>query len=397
MAKNRDVIIVGAGPAGMTLANLLLREGIDCMVLEARSRTQVRARARAALVDCGVAELLASHGLAGRMRDNGIRHDTCEFRYHGRQIIIPYGRLGGGGGHWVYPQQELVEDLTAEYVGKGGVLHYNCPVRRIGSPEKGQCVVHCEPEPSGPDVLSCELVVGADGARGVSRASIPSGAVEVISRQHEFSWLAVLAQVPPSTGRIIYALHDEGFAGHMLRTPGISRFYLQCPVGEAPSAWPEDRIWDTLTRRLTVDGWRLTTGPVIQTEVVEMRTSVLDPMQYGNLFLLGDAAHVISPVGAKGMNLAIAEAFELAPRIAAYYRHGDREGLEGFSAACRSRIWRAQEFSHWLMQLLHSRPAHEDSYFKRLRIVRFNSLARFSDVAVTFSRGYSEGSGAGTA
>ncbi|GAA1937654.1 4-hydroxybenzoate 3-monooxygenase [Kitasatospora viridis] len=375
-----QVAVIGAGPAGLVLANVLRQAGIDCLVLERHSREYVQARARAGLIEPGTVEFLARHGLAGQLVAEGAEHGACEFRHRGERFSVPYGELSGGRVHHVYPQQFLVRDLIDAYLDAGGTLLFEQGAEALTGLDGDRALVRAA------DVeIECEFVAGADGFHGISRAAVPErlrqghGQHEFgqheYGKQHEFGWLAVLAETPPATREIVYALHEDGFAGHMLRTPSVSRFYLQCPLGDDPANWPDERIWSALHRRLAMTGDELKPGPITEKAVLDMRSHVTEPMRHGRLFLLGDAAHIISPAGGKGMNLAIADAAELARRLLAHY--AGREGeLAGYSAARLPRIWQAQEFSHWLLHLLHSPdPDGPDAPFlHRLQLSRLAQL-----------------------
>ncbi|MDH6114903.1 p-hydroxybenzoate 3-monooxygenase [Kitasatospora sp. MAP12-15] len=404
MRLRTQVGIIGAGPAGLVLANVLQQAGIECVVVERHTRAHVEARARAGVIEHRTADFLARHGLADQLLAQGGRHSSCEFRYRGERFSVPYAELSGGRAHHVYPQQFLVRDLIASFLGAGGTLLFSHPVVGVAGLDSGRAVLRCEPTAGGeggegggaddgpgePLDLDCEFVAGCDGFYGAARASVPTGRLQAYSKQHEFGWLAILAEVPPSTEEIIYALHEEGFAGHMLRTPSVSRFYLQCPIGDAVENWPEARIWATLRRRLAVDGWELKTGPITETSVLDMRSFVVEPMQYGRLFLVGDAAHIITPAGGKGMNLAIADAAELARGLVAHYSGAGSRLLDGYSAARLPEVWRAQEFSHWLLHLTHS-PSGGGSdapFMHRMQLSRLAHLRDSLSGAQLFAEGY---------
>jgi p-hydroxybenzoate 3-monooxygenase len=387
--------IIGAGPAGLALGCVLAEAGIDSVILERGTREYVENRARAGVVEDRTARFLREHGLAGRMLAEGVPHGACEFRYDGRRLRVPYGELSGGL-HWVYPQQHLVRDLVAAYLERGGDLRFSHPVEEI-DPVGGR--VRARRTAPGGDggpgdgervELECAFVAGCDGRHGIARRTMEAAGARSTDRQHDHGWLAVLAAAPPSTTEIIYALHEDGFAGHMLRTATVSRYYLECPIGDSPANWSEDRIWDSLTRRLAAPGWTLATGPLLETSVLEMRSTVLDRMDSGRLYLAGDAAHVITPAGGKGMNLALGDAADLAAALVDRHTRGDGTALRGYSARRLERAWRAQEFSHWLLQLIHTpiAPPAERPFLDRLRRARLEQLGSFPAYAASFAHAY---------
>ncbi|MFD7919197.1 4-hydroxybenzoate 3-monooxygenase [Streptomyces sp. NPDC059740] len=392
MRQRTQVGIIGAGPAGLTLAGVLRQAGIDVVVVEKYDRERVEARARAGAIEHRVVRFLARHGLADRMLREGTPHGRCEFRYDGLRFSVPYAELSGGCHHYVYPQQFLVRDLADAFLAAGGDLRYSRPAVAV-DPERAVIRVRAAEDGDGGSgeeyELECDFVAACDGFHGVSRRSVPAGRLRTHERRHGVGWLAVLAQAPPSTEEIIYALHEDGFAGHMLRTSEISRFYLQCPPGDTPAAWSEDRIWTALEQRLAADGWKLTTGPVTEKAVLDMRSVVSERMDHGRMFLVGDAAHIITPAGGKGMNLALGDAEELAAALVDHYR-GEDTRLAAYSATRVPRIWQAQEFSHWLLGITH-RPEDEspdDLFPHRLRTARLAQLRDSVGLATWFARSY---------
>jgi p-hydroxybenzoate 3-monooxygenase len=281
----------------------------------------------------------------------------------------------------VYPQQELVADLIAAFVGRGGELHFEVPDVALHELTGAARITSSAGE------WRCQVVAGCDGFLGVSRAAVPAGALQVFDRRHEFGWVAVLAAAPPSTEEIIYALHADGFAGHMLRTATVSRYYLQCPPDDDIANWPDDRVWAELQARLAEEGWVLQEGPVLEKGIVEMRSFVVEPMRHGQLFLVGDAAHIVPPVGAKGMNLAIWDARHLAAAVARAVHHRDTSGLDAYSATCLRRTWRVQEFSTWMAHLLH-RLDGGDPFLERSQLARLEYLCSSAAAATIFAENY---------
>ncbi|MGK4581531.1 4-hydroxybenzoate 3-monooxygenase [Kitasatospora sp. HPMI-4] len=400
MRLGTRVAIVGAGPAGLALANVLQQAGIDCVVVERQSRAYVEARARAGVLEHRTVEFLNDHGLADRLLAEGARHGSCEFRHLGERFSVRYRDLTGGREHHVYPQQFLVRDLISAYLAGGGQLFFSHPAVALDGLDGDRPVLRCQPDGDAePLELECDFVAGCDGFYGASRQAVPAGRLRAYEKQHEFGWLALLAETPPAGDEIIYALHEDGFAGHMLRTPSVTRFYLQCPVGDHPENWPDQRIWSALHRRLGMTDAELAPGPITEKNVLDMRSFVVEPMQYGRLFLAGDAAHIITPAGGKGMNLALADAEELATRLLAHYRGAGTHALDGYSAACLPRIWQAQEFSHWMLHLLHSPAAGQDdsAFLHRLQLSRLTQLRDSPAYSTMFSDSYVGSSGRPTA
>jgi p-hydroxybenzoate 3-monooxygenase len=285
----------------------------------------------------------------------GLEHHGTEFRFDGERHRIPYADLCGGRPMLVYPQQEVVADLVRLRLEAGGPILFEAEAMRLldlGSEQPAiEFMVNGERER-----LKCDVIAGCDGFHGVARGSIPAAQLTKYDNRLPFGWLGIIAAVPPSTHEIIYALHERGFAGHMLRTSTISRFYVECDPDDDIANWPDDRIWFELRTRLATQGWKLQEGPILEKAITELRSYVCEPMQFGNLYLAGDAAHIVPPTGAKGMNLAINDARLLAAAIGEWYRSGDRSKLDGYSAACLGRVWRVQEFSTWMSWMLHRLP-----------------------------------------
>jgi p-hydroxybenzoate 3-monooxygenase len=382
--SDRTVGIVGAGPSGLVVGNLLLESGIDCFIVERQSREYCEKRVRAGLLEEPSVNLLRRHGWADRLLRDGMEHRGTELRYLGRRIRLDYHELIGRTMH-VYPQQELVTDLIGAFIAGGGEIYFDVDDVSVAALDSDRPEVRF-----GGRTVPCQLVVGADGFFGVCRPSIPPSALTVYDRHHEFGWVAILAAVAPSTDEIIYALGPDGFAGHMLRTPTISRFYVQCPPNDVIENWSDDRIWAGLQRGLAIDGWTLAEGPVIEKNIVEMRSYVVDPMQYGSLFLVGDAAHIVPPVGAKGLNLAVADAAIFIDGVRTWLASGDRTKLDAYSASCLERVWRVQDFSMWMAWMLHPLPdGHPDREYTRQRSYsQLRYLERSRAYQVHFAENY---------
>lgn len=343
------VAIVGAGPAGMIAATLLQQRGIDTVVFDRYSREQIVTRARAGLLEHRTVELLDKHGLAERLHAEGTVHRGCEFRSPEGSFFTDYSAHYDGTPHWVYPQQELVSDLLDAYERGGGVVHYETLVTATGEESDGP-VVEC----ADGRVVRARYLAGADGQHGASRRGVPTEKFTEYVMQHEFRWLTLQAYAKPSAEHTIYAQHEHGFAGHLLRSDSVTRFHLQVPFGETMDDWPDDRIWSELRTRLAKPGWTLNEGDIFSKNMLEMESRVLEPMSHGSTFLLGDAAHVITPSGGKGMNLAIADGAEFAESIAAHLASGEQSDLDQYSIRRVPDIWKAQEFSHALLHMMHT-------------------------------------------
>jgi p-hydroxybenzoate 3-monooxygenase len=346
-----QVAIVGAGPAGLTLAHLLHLEGIDSVVLEARSREYVEQRIRAGVLEQGTVELLTEIGVAERLHREGIVHHGIELRFGGRGYRIPLTDLTGRS-ITIYGQQEVVKDLIAARVATEQPLLFeveNVSVHDLRSERPHVLFGHDGVSHE----LECDVIAGCDGFHGVCRDSIPAGVLTTYSRDYPFGWLGILAAVAPSSEELIYASHERGFALHSLRSPEVSRLYLQCAPDEDLTGWPDLRIWEELHTRFALDGWTLHEGPVLEKGVTGMRSFVVEPMQYGRLYLAGDAAHIVPPTGAKGLNLAVADVRALARGLVHWYRTGDAAQLEAYSETCLRRAWRAEHFSYFMTHMLH--------------------------------------------
>ena len=358
-AQRTRVVVVGAGPAGLTVGNILRAASVECVVLETESRAFIERRPRAGVVEEWAVRGLQRRGLADNLLARAQRHTVCEFRFGGERYRFPYGDLTGGQ-HWVYPQPLLVTDLVREYVDvRGGDARFSVRDVELHDLETARPQVsYTCPTTGRRQVLHCDFVVGADGARGVSRAALPAGHARIARHDYGIGWLALLAEAPPSSDCVLFGVHENGFAGHMARSPEVTRYYLQCPPGDDPGNWSHDRVWSELHQRLAGAGAPpLTEGRLIEKRVLDMHDYVVEPMTYGRLFLAGDSAHLVAPIAAKGLNLALHDAFLLGDALVAYLDGGDGSGLDGYSAACLRRVWDYQEFSQWLSEVYHGTAA----------------------------------------
>ena len=384
-SAHTQVAIVGAGPAGLVLAQLLHLEGIDSVVLEARSREYVESRVRAGVLEHGTVELLTELGVAGRLHEQGLRHDGLELQFEGARHRIDLSELTGR--HiTVYGQQEVVKDLIAARLETGRPIHFEVDGVSAHELESEHPFVRYTHDGEETD-LSCDVVAGCDGFHGICRDSIPEGVLTVFSREYPFGWLGILAQATPSSEELIYAWHDRGFSLHSMRSPEITRLYLQCAPDEDLAAWPDARIWEELQVRLAVDGWTLHEGPVLEKGVTPMRSFVAEPMQWGRLYLAGDAAHIVPPTGAKGLNLAVRDVHLLGDALVAWFGRGDRELLDAYSESCLRRVWRAEHFSWWMTTMLHRRP-DGDEFDLRLQLSQLRYLQTSRVAATSLAENY---------
>jgi len=380
-----QVGIVGAGPAGLLLGQLLHERGLDSVILEHRSREYVEQRVRAGVLEQGTVELLHSLGAGGRLALEGIVHEGIELRFQGRGYRIPLTELTGRS-IWIYGQQEVVKDLVEARLATGRPLLYEAEALAIGGVEGERPFVRFR-RGGVEEELECDVVAGCDGFHGVSRASIPDGALRVFAREYPFAWLGILAAVPPSSEELIYAYHERGFALHSLRSPELSRLYVQCSPDDALAEWPDERVWAELQARFaTDDGWTLAEGPVVEKTIAPMRSFVVEPMRHGRLFLAGDAAHIVPPTGAKGLNLAAADVRVLADALAAWYEHRDEGALDAYSTTCLRRVWRAEHFSWWMTSMLHRFPG--DAFEERLQLAQLAYVTSSRAAATSLAENY---------
>jgi len=347
-----QVAIVGAGPAGLVLAHLLARTGIESVVIESRDRDYVERRIRAGVLEQGTVDLLHELGLDERLRREGMVHRGIELRFDGERHRIPLSDLTGGRAITVYGQQEVVKDLIKARLEAGGQILFEAEAASVEQPVSDRPVVRFRQSGELYD-LECDFVAGCDGSHGVCLGAIPANSLTVYQKDYPVAWLGILAEVAPSTEELIYAYHERGFALHSMRTPHLSRLYLQCRPDERLEDWSDRRIWDELQRRFALEGWSLAEGPIIDRSITPMRSVIHEPMQYGRLLLAGDAAHIVPATGAKGLNLAVSDVRVLADALAEWYRTGDDSLLDAYSQTCLRRVWRVEHFSWWMTSLVH--------------------------------------------
>jgi p-hydroxybenzoate 3-monooxygenase len=383
-----QVAIIGAGPAGLVLSHLLALEGIESVVLESRSRDYVEKRVRAGVLEQGTVDLLCGMGVGGRMQREGLVHHGIELRFEGQGHRIPLTELTGGRSITVYGQQEVVKDLIAARLEAGGQLLFEAEALHVDEPESARPKVHYR-QAGQTHTLESDFVAGCDGFWGVAREDVPAGVLRVYEREYPFAWLGILAATPPASDELIYASHDRGFALLSMRSPEVSRLYLQCRPDEPLEDWPDERIWQELRTRLaTDDGFTLQPGEMLEKSVTTMRSFVVEPMQYGRLFLAGDAAHIVPPTGAKGMNLAIADVRVLADALVNWYATGRADLLDAYSATCLRRVWRAEHFSWWMTSMLHRFPDDDGGFQYRLQLSQLRYVTTSQAAATGLAENY---------
>ncbi len=397
-----QVGIVGGGPAGMLLSHLLHLQGIDSVVLELRSREAVETAVRAGVLEDGTAELLRETGVGERMDREGAVHHGIELRFGGRGHRIDMTELTGGRTITVYGQHEVVKDLYRTRLEAGGQIIFEAAavgLRDLGTSTPkirfrrgaeldlgaGAIRFHGDTEE---EELTCDFVAGCDGYFGVSRPSIPEDIRREYVRTYPFGWFGILVEGPPSSEELIYTLHERGFSLVSTRSPEIQRLYFQCDPNDDIANWPDERIWEELRTRLaTHDGWTLQEGNIFQKDIVGMRSFVCEPMQHGRLFLAGDAAHIVPPTGAKGMNLAVADIRVLSRTLTEFYSTGQTGLLDAYSEICLRRVWNAQRFSWWMTSMLH-RFHDGDDYQYRLQQAELGYVTSSRAAATSLAENY---------
>jgi p-hydroxybenzoate 3-monooxygenase len=385
VSERTQVAIIGAGPAGLLLGHLLHRAGIDTVILEARSRSHCEARIRAGVLEQGSREVLLEAGVGERMLREGLVHGGIHLRFDGESHHIPMRELTGRC-VTIYGQTEVVKDLIRARLASAAPLVFDCAEVALEGIGGRHPIVSYEHDGARHE-LRCELVAGCDGFHGVCRASIPTGALRTWERSYPFAWLGILAQVAPSTDELIYARGPGGFALHSMRSLSLSRLYVQVSPQDRLEDWPDERIWEQLHSRLAFASWQLREGPVLEKSITPMRSFVAAPMRYGSLLLAGDAAHIVPPTGAKGLNLAVADVVVAAEALIACIKHGSQTGLDEYSERCLHRVWRAQHFSWWMTQMLHIDP-RDDDYGEQLALSQLRYICSSEAAATSLAENY---------
>jgi len=386
-SSRTQVGIVGAGPAGLLLSHLLDLRGIDSIVVENRSRAYCEARQRAGLLEAGTVELLRAVGLGDRMDAEGLEHGGIYLQFAGERHHLDFRDLTGGRWVTIYAQTEIVKDLIRTRLAAGARIWFDVSDTEVTDLDTDRPVLGFTDAAGARHEVTCDAIAGCDGFHGICRDSMPPGLIRVAERGYPYSWLGILAMVPPSTDELIYSRHEDGFALHTMRTPQVSRLYLQVPADEDLARWPDDRIWDELRRRLGVPGWELKDGPITEKAISPMRSFVASPMRYQRLFLAGDAAHIVPPTGAKGLNLAIADVTVLATALASLLREANPELVGAYSDSCLRRVWRATHFSWWMTSMLHVDP-YPDPFGAELQISQLRYVVGSRAAATTLAENY---------
>ncbi len=386
MHQRTQVGIVGAGPAGLTLALILQRQGIESVILENRDRHYVESRVRAGLLEQNTVDLLNELDVADRLHAEGLPHHGVYLSFNGVRQRVPFAELTGGRCITIYGQQEVVKDLIKANLERGTPIHFEATASQIDGLETDAPVIHYE-QNGEQHTLACDFVAGCDGYHGIGRKHLPKEAYNEFRIEYPFSWLGILANVAPSSDELIYAYHERGFALLSLRSPTVSRLYIQVENDDSIENWPDDRIWDELEIRLASDGFTLERGPIFEKGITPMRSFMIDTMQFGRLFLAGDAAHIVPPTGGKGLNLAIADIRFMAQGLIDFYKAGDETALANYSANCLKRIWRVQDFSNFMTYLFHKQAAH-GSFENRMQQAKFDYIGLSNAQATTIAENY---------
>ena len=382
------VAIVGAGPAGLTLARLLHRAGIDCVVLEARDQDYVQRRQRAGTLEHSTVQTLTDCGVSDRLKAEGLVHDGIEIRSMNRSHRIDLRRYAGRS-VTLYPQTAVVSDLIEANARDGIPMLFNTPVTRVEGYDSRPRVYAVHERRA--RRIDCDFVAGCDGFHGVIRRSLPTDRMRMFTKTWPFSWLGILADAPPSCNEIIYAHSDRGFALHSMRGRTRSRLYLQVPNNAVLAEWPDNRVWDELDHRLAVDGsWNLRRGPTLEKSIVPLRSVVVEPMRLGNVFLVGDAAHIVPPTGAKGMNLAVSDSRALAKAFESWHSTGSQDALDEYSGARLERVWKVQQFCSEMTAALHNAP-NSSKFDERLQHAWLSALLSSPTAAADFAERYTGG------
>lgn len=387
MNSRTQVGIIGAGPAGLMLSLLLAREGIDSVVLESRSREEIESTIRAGVLEQGTVDLMTAIGLGERMGREGVVHHGIELRFGGKGHRIDFADLTGGRAITLYPQHEVIKDCVSARLEQGGSILFGVGDVQLENVSSRQPLIRCVHQDEQVE-LRCDFIAGCDGFHGVSRSFFPETSQHVFSRFYPFGWLGILMQAAPSASELIYAYSERGFALVSTRSPELQRLYIQCDPTDDIANWSDAMILEELQARLvTSDRWELRVGPVVHKSILAMRSFVIEPMQYGRLFLAGDAAHIVPPTGAKGLNLAVADVRHLARALARFYQHNQTDLLEAYSTTCLRRVWRAEHFSWWMTSMLHRFP-DDDTFQQRMQRAQLDYTVSSRAAATSLAENY---------
>ena len=381
-----QVGIVGGGPAGLILSHLLHLRGIESVIVEFRSRERLESEVRAGVLEQGTVDLLRETGVAERMDRQGAVHEGIELRFNRQGHRIPLSDLAGGR-IMLYGQHEVVKDLINARLDADGQILFEAEAVSLHDLESQKPTIRYRKDGEDHE-LRCDFVAGCDGYHGVCRPSIPEGARTEYERKYPFGWFGILAEAPRSSEELIYTLHERGFALISTRSPEIQRMYFQCDPEDDAENWSDEQIWEELqTRTETYDGWTLNEGPIVEKGIVGMRSFIVEPMQYGRLYLAGDAAHIVTPTGAKGMNLAVRDVRTLAEALQAWYEKGRTDSLENYSDTCLRRAWKAQRFSWWMTSMLHRFP-DDEGFQHNLQLAELEYVTSSQAAATSLAENY---------
>lgn len=382
-----QVGIIGAGPAGLLLSHLLAQHGITSIIIESRSRADIESTIRAGVLEQGTVDLLTEAGLADRMLREGHVHHGIELRFEGQGHRIDLSELTGGRAITVYAQHEVIKDLVKARLDAGGQILFEAQDVRLADLDGKTPAIHFRHADQG-RTITCDFIAGCDGFHGVSRPTIPAARKTEYERKYHFGWFGILVEAPPSSKELIYASHERGFALVSTRSETIQRLYFQCDPKDDVANWPDERIWEELDRRLASDdGWKVKQGRIFQKGIIAMRSFVVEPLQYGRLFLAGDAAHIVPPTGAKGLNLAAADVKVLARALDRYYSGGHETLLDRYSDTVLRRIWRSEHFSWWMTSMLHRFP-DGDRIQQRFQLAELRNVATSQAAATLLAENY---------
>ncbi len=383
-----QVGIVGAGPAGLFLSHLLHRAGIESVILESRSRADVEGTLRAGVLEHWVTDLMVELGLGERMRREAHCHDGITLQWNRQRHHVDIAGLTGGRHVTVYPQHEVLIDLIAARLGQGGEIVFGVSGTTIVGVDTDTPRIDFRRVPESPlESVYCDYVIGADGFHGPGRQAIPASLRREYQKIYPFGWLGILTQAPLSWHELIYANQNAGFALCSTRTPEVQRMYIQCDPADNIANWSDDRIWGELQSRLGSDGWTLHQGPVLQKGIIALRSFVCEPMQYGRLFLAGDAAHIVPPTGAKGLNLAVADVVVLARALEARYKRNQTDLLDGYSERVLRRVWKGERFSWYMTTMLH-RNDQESGFEHRIHLADLDLVRTNRSAAAALAENY---------
>jgi p-hydroxybenzoate 3-monooxygenase len=388
VTSRTQVGIVGAGPAGLLLSHLLALAGVESVVVEIRTRAYCEARQRAGLLEAGTVELLRSVGLGKRMDAEGLEHDGIYLQFHGERHHLDFRALTGGRWVTVYAQTEIVKDLIAARLADGGAIEFSCSDVAVSDLTSDRPVLSYLDSSGAAHEVTCDVIAGCDGFHGVCRPLI--GGLSTYERSYPYAWLGILANAAPASDELIYSRHADGFALYSMRSPEVSRLYLQVAPDEPLDQWPDDRIWAELQKRFATGGapeWSVSEGPITDKSVTAMRSFVATPMRHGRLFLAGDAAHIVPPTGAKGLNLALSDVVVLANALRAALKEGSWDLADAYSDTCLERVWRCTHFSWWMTSMLHVAP-DADAFESQLQLSQLRYVTSSRAAAQSLAENY---------